>query len=551
MGWPGDASDAGPGSTSHGGEPEPPPHGRFGPPPAYPPGPPPPAPPSWGPPTPPPGPADPLRAVAVALLNLSGLGLGYALLRRWVLTAACLAATAALLLVALPADTDGVPGWALAGYAVLVLLAAADGARRGLRTRLAPAALRPAVAAVAGFVLLAVPAGGVYLYDGLRDDAVETMLVGRLDAADALVRRASGQDFGRAEPTYRDALARYRALTEDHPGSRAAGRVHASLDAYYKAVAAPYRGTDRCAAVAPLEHLRTVPDTIDRSVLGDLAHWPDSRLATALLDCGTGKLGTAESDGKGGEFGELLRTFPESKQAARVTPVLRAAVTERAAALKGDDPCTATAEVRRIGDTAKALPDPVPGQLRGSVAAATRDGTYACGMDQFGDGKFAAARTTLTGFSATYRGDSRRDRARQVATAAEIAEQRPAAGARLPRAHAPGGGRMDLVVTNDGPAPVEFLYTGPVTGRITVGACGSCSTYPSEAAGRAKACHAKGRGYPKRTLRLPAGTYHFLLKSGGSGPAARSNASGGSIQPGYTYTQCSYVVRGAGLGADL
>lgn len=49
---------------------------------------------------PPPAPPDARRAVAVALLNLSGLGLGYALLRRRLPTAACWAATGALLLVA-------------------------------------------------------------------------------------------------------------------------------------------------------------------------------------------------------------------------------------------------------------------------------------------------------------------------------------------------------------------------------------------------------------------------------------------------------------------
>ncbi|WP_202501298.1 hypothetical protein [Streptomyces sp. SID5785] len=500
---------------------------------------------------PPPGPADPVRALAAALLNLCGLGLGYALLRRWLPALGCVAATVALLLVALPADPDGVPAWALAGYGVLLLLAALDGARRGLRAGPAALPLRPVLAAALGLALLVVPAGGAYAYDGLRDDAVEDMLLDRLAAADALVERAAREDFGRAEPTYRSALARYRALTEDHPGSRAAHRVHDSLGAYYRAVAAPYRGKDRCAAVAPLEHLRTVPDTIDRSVLGALAAWPDTRLATALLDCGTGKLGTAESDGKGGELGELLRTFPQSAQADRVEPALRAAVTRRTDGLDSGAPCTVTGELRRIGDTAKALPDPVPGRLRAPVAAAVRDGTYACGMDEFGDGKFGAARRTLAGFATAYRDDARRDRARQVATAAEIAEVRPAAGDRLPRAHAPGGARMELVVSNDGPDPVEILYTGPVTGRLTVGGCGSCSTYPSEAAGRSKACKASGRTYPKRTLRLPAGTYHFLHRPGGSGPAARSRAAGGSIQPGYTYTQCSYVVRAPGLGADL
>ncbi|WP_425828110.1 hypothetical protein [Streptomyces fractus] len=496
------------------------------------------------------GHADPVRAVAVGLLNVSGLGLGYVLVRRRVLALLCVAGTAGLLTLALPAEPDGVPSWALIGYGVLLLGAVVDGARRGLRAPATAVQVKSIVAIVLGVALLAVPAGGAVAYGSLRDDAVEEMLLDRLDSADALVKKASGRDFAEARADYRTALGRYRDLAADHPDSRAAHRVHDSLDAYYKAVSAPYADGDHCAAVAPLEHLRTVPGTIDRAVLGSLATWPDKPLAVSLLKCGTGKLGTAESDGKGGELGQLLRTFPESTQAAQVEPALRAAVERRAGELKGADPCAATRALRRIDDTAKSLPAPTPAHLRGAVATAVEDGTYACGIDQFKDKKFGAAHTSLTDFAGTYKSDKRRARAQQVAIAAEIAQLRPAAGAGLPPKGAPGGSRMEMVISNDGPDPVEVLYTGPVTGRITIPACASCKTYPTEAAGRAKACGANGKSYPKRTLRLPAGTYHFLHKPGGRDATASGRADGGSVQPGYSYTQCSYVVRDE-LGAQL
>ncbi|MCX4830196.1 hypothetical protein OG746_15805 [Streptomyces sp. NBC_01016] len=499
---------------------------------------------------PPAGPADPARAVAAGLLNLSGLGLGYVLVRRRLLALLCVAATAALLTLALPADPDGVPGWALIGYGVLLLAAVADGARIGLRAPATAVQIKPVAAIVLGLALLAVPAGGAVAYGGLRDDAVEQRLLDRLDSADALVKKASGQDFAEARADYRTALGRYRDLAEDHPDSRAAHRVHDSLDAYYKAVSAPYADGEHCAAVAPLEHLRSVPGTVDRAVLGSLASWPDKPLAASLLKCGTGKLGAAESDGKGGELGQLLRTFPESAQADQVEPAVRAAVERRAGELKGADPCTATRALRRIGDTAKRLPAPVPAHLRGGVATAVEDGAYACGIDQFKDKKFSAAHASLTDFAGTYKNDERRARAQQVAIAAEIAKLRPTAGDRLPPKGAPGGSRMDMVISNDGPDPVEVLYTGPVTGRITIAACGSCKTYPTETAGRGKACKASGKSYPKRTLRLPAGTYHFLHKPGGRDATASGRAAGGRIQSGYSYTQCSYVVRSE-LGADL
>lgn len=146
---------------------------------------------------PPAAPADGGRAAAVGLLNLSGLGLGYALVRRPLLTLVCWVATAVLLLVALPADPDGVPALALALYAALLLAAAAHGAAVGLRTRLRWPPRTP-VALALGVLLLAVPAGGVVLYDGARDEATEQLLLDRLDGADHLVEAASEQPFDKA-----------------------------------------------------------------------------------------------------------------------------------------------------------------------------------------------------------------------------------------------------------------------------------------------------------------------------------------------------------------
>ncbi|MFB7161575.1 hypothetical protein [Streptomyces sp. NPDC056242] len=175
--------------------------------------------------------------MAAGLLNLTGLGAGYLLLRRWVLAAVCLAATAALLVIALPAGPDGVPAGLLVGYGLLLLVAALDGARRASTSPLRS----PVMAMALGIVLLAVPAGGVVAYGAARDDAVEEMLLGRLDDADALVAKAAARtSFAEGRADYTTALARYRELAHDHAGSKAAGLVPDRLDAYYKAVAKPY-----------------------------------------------------------------------------------------------------------------------------------------------------------------------------------------------------------------------------------------------------------------------------------------------------------------------
>ncbi|WP_067278163.1 hypothetical protein [Streptomyces jeddahensis] len=499
----------------------------------------------------PPAPADPWRAVAVGLLNLTGLGLGYVLLRRWLSAAACWVATAALLLVALPADVDGVPGAALVAYVALVALSAADGARRALRTPLRPALSAP-VAAVLGLVLLAVPAGGAWAYDGARDEAIEKMLLDRLATTDELVDTASEKGFSAGEKDFRSALADYRALVEDHPDSRAAKRVPDRLEAFYEAVAVPYREKEYCEAVSPLKYLRTVPETMDKDRLGSLVEWPDDRLATSLYECGVFRLGDSSAS-NGGELGELLRTFPESEQAAKVEPAFHDEIEARSKALSGDDPCTVTDALRQIGETADGLPDDPGDGLRKDADSAVESGVYECGVDEFEDGDFEDASKTLYDFADTYKGNKKAKRARQIAIAAEIAAERPAAGRKLPPSGSPGGSRMPMEFTNDAPSAVEILYTGPVTGTLSLKACGSCDTYSSYAEGNLSACNDSGKNYPKTTLRLPAGNYHFLVKytEDGDSDYAQNYTDGSKVEPGYTYTQCTYVVEtGFGLPSD-
>ncbi|MFH9267122.1 hypothetical protein ACH4KN_23155 [Streptomyces sp. NPDC017546] len=507
-----------------------------------------PPPPSHAPAAGPPPPGAPLRATGAALLNLTGLGLGYALLGRWVRAGVCWGATAVLLWAALPADPDGVPGAVLAGYLLVLVLAAADGARIARRSALG-GAWRPVLAVGLGVVLLAVPAGGTVVYGSARDEAREQMLLDRLAAGDERVSAASRQPFGPAKGEYERALDVYRALGEDHPGSRAAKLVPDRLKTYYDAVSAPYAEKRLCEAVAPLTYLRTLPDSVDEKLLGALAAWPDEPLATSLYGCGVSRLGGP--GGGGAELGELLRTFPDSASARQVGPAIGKRIKEQVAALKGAEPCEATEVLRGLGATASGLPAEDVKALRADADKGVVNGVYACGVDQFEDERFGDARTTLTDFARTYKSDGRVRQARNIAIAAEIADDRPAAGKRLPPSKRPGGARMELVISNDAPNAVEVLYTGPVTGTVTLKACAGCERY-SASVGARRACKASGRSYPKARLRLPAGEYHFLYKHG-TGATARvdSYTSGSKVQPGYTYTSCTYVIERNPLGLDL
>ncbi|MFI9390185.1 tol-pal system YbgF family protein [Streptomyces bauhiniae] len=498
---------------------------------------------------PPPAPPSASRAAAVALLNLSGLGLGYALLRRWGPLVLCLAATAVLLFVALPADADGLPAGVLVGYLVVLLLAAAHGARLGLRT---PLSLRAPLALLLGLVLLAVPAGGALWYDGARAEAEQQALLGRLAKADDLVAAAGRYTFAASRADYRSALAVYRDLAVDHPGSRAADRVPARMRAYYSSVGAAYGRGEYCVAVEPLQFLRTVPRTMPADRLGPLTRWPDDRLATSLYECGKADLGD------GGEawvarFRELLADFPGSPAAAKVVPAVDSAVRTAQQGVAGNAPCTAVDRLHtldtRLTDLAASGGDAAT-DLTAAAARAGRGGNagaYECGVHQYKDGDFAGARKSMQSYVSDSESGGKRDRAKKIAIAAEVAQTLPAAGKKLPTTAS--GGSISVTVKNDSPHDITVLYTGPVTGSFTLKACGGCTAYSLAATITAgfKPCSDSGRNYPQRTIRLPTGTTYFVHQPQGTGAGAPASDTA-RIRSGYVYTECAYTTRTFGSG---
>lgn len=492
-------------------------------------------------------PADPLRAAAVGLLNLSGLGLGYALTRRWAAMAVCWAATGLLLVTALPADPDGVSGGVVVTYLVFLALAALHGALRGLRTRLSFPPQAP-LALLLGLVLLAVPTGAVVYYGGARDEATQQMLLDRLEKADQLVRTAKDKPFATARSDYGSALASYRDLRGEHPDSRAAAQVPDRLQTFYTAVGTPYGQKKYCDAIDPLKYLRTVPQQIDGKTLGSLAGWPDDRLATSLYECGITDLTdpAPDSAADGGKLGELLTTFPKSAQAAKVEPAIRSGIDTAAKGLTGKDPCGTTEKLSTLGANAADL----PGDKAGITAALDADsrrvdgyvetGTYTCGVSQYRSGDFDGALTTMNDFTGKYPHDKNRPLALKVAIAAEIAKEEPAAGKRMPTLAT--GGSITLTISNDSPDPVVILYTGKVTGSVTLKGCSGCSRYSSDASAQLLACKDGGKHYPKKTVHLPTGTMYLMHKASSGSDSATPVADSRDLRSGYIYTECAYVL---------
>jgi hypothetical protein len=490
----------------------------------------------------PPVPADRWRAAAVGVLNLSGLGLGYALMRRWVPAAVCWVATGILLLVALPAEAGGVSGALLIIYLLFLVLAAVHGAFRALRTPLTwPRTSR--VAAVLAVVMLVVPVGAVALYGQAHANAVQQMLLGRLSQADQLVAATEGESFTSAQPQYDTALATYRDLLDNNRSSRAGQMVPDHLAVFYQTVAGAYTRHDYCGAIAPLTYLRSLTGTVGAADLGSLASWPNDRLATSLYQCGVGSLGTSGNSTATTDFNELLSTFPASAQAAKVEPAVVGAINKAAAGIGGSNPCSVVTTLHTLDTQASGLTEGTASESAslhkdGATAAAdVESGTFACGESQYKTGDFTDAQTTMDNFASTYPQDPNKGLAQNFSIAAQIAQQESAAGKVVPTVAT--GGDIPVTILNDSPDPIQILYTGPVTGTVNIGACSSCSTYPSDAAGQANACTNGNINYPQATINLQSGTTYFLQQNtndSGASPFASSE----QYSDGNAYTDCAY-----------
>lgn len=503
------------------------------------------------PPPPPLVPPDWWRAMAVALLNLSGLGLGYVVMRRWREAVVCWLATGVLLLIALPATPDGIPTGVVVIYVAFLVLAAVHGAIRGLRTPLVwpPRSL---IAFGLAVVLLAVPLGAAEAFSNAREEATQQMLMDRLTKADATLTAAETEALATAEPGFVTGLAAYQDLLDHHATSRAAKLVPERLKVFYGAVSQPYTSGDYCGAIEPLKFLRTLPGkAISARDLGSLVTFPDDPLATSLYQCG---LTTLKPDGGPSavqDFNDLMATFPTSAQAGKVEPAVANVITSTAAGLTGPDPCTATTQLNGLGDQITRLTSGVAAisdGLKKDVGTVDNDvetGAYACAVSKYKGGNFTDAQTAMDDFVTTYPNDPNKALAQKFSIAAQIAQEDAAAGKVVPTLTT--GGSVDLTIFNDGPNPVQILYTGPATGTVNIAACTSCKVYATTQDGQQNACGDDGTNYPKVEFTLPPGTTYFLQKSTGADVTPYTHSE--QYDADTTYAVCAFETKPfGGLG---
>jgi TolA-binding protein len=515
--------------------------------------------PQWRP-EPPAGP--PRWPPAVALLNLTGLALGYAHLARWVRFALYLAATVALVAVGFATDAAERPwqwrglllawpvwmafdGWWLAGRN--------PAGGTAPRTRPTLVAAGAVLVVVAGYALYGVAGAGAF------DAGVRAQAAGDCRTAVARYDRVTGPFELTLSQDVRAAAVR-RAECESFLGAVAAqdaGRFGDAVDRYLEFIGAYPGSTLRSVAAdrlrdSHLANARALRDAREygravaayREVLTghpgtEAAAQARPELAETYLAEAAGHRASLDPAGGTGSTAPLRlavdnyllvqQDLADTPAAQRVPQALTETFAQATAPLAAGNPCAALPALDYfVGlPPATGLVDPAHGHR------ATAQ--WECGVASYGRGAYVEAIGHFEALTVGYPRHALAPAARSALIAALVADSGPESVPRLPPplgGDSPGANRVTIY--NSSPVEVEVLIAGPTAHRFVLPACADClAEYPS---GDAACADLDGR--PSRTLRLRPGSYHLASRDGGG--VGRFGLSTMEVHAGYWHTTCRY-----------
>jgi TolA-binding protein len=453
--------------------------------------------------------AKPAKAtVAAVLLNLTGLGLGYAYLRRRGLACAAVLLTGALVAGAYLADGVHDP-WLWRGVALAWL--ALLGTHAGLLARAHPRPAARVLPAVAGIAAVAVVAGGYVGYTGL----------GRTAYADGIAAQRAG-DCATAIDRFDAVTGPYRLTLSADVDAATARRTECAA---FQPAADAQRLGDHGEAITRYEaFVRTYP----RSELAQRAH---NALAAAYVDDARGATTPFVMPESADAVDTLLtvrREFGDTPAADRALDLISEAFTSAAKSFADGEFCDVLPALTYFAG----LDPSSAGDIVPTANAHRADALLRCGLDQLRGGKSAAAVTNLDTFVQAYPKHKAIAQAKSALIAAKVAV---AAKVRLPVPPPLGGnspGTLELVVYNDSSDPLRLLLAGPTAHDVSLPGCRSCPRTYSR--GDPKAC-ASLSGLPSVKLRLNPGTYRFTTVDTAI-PATDKEI----IRPGYVNHLCMF-----------
>jgi tetratricopeptide (TPR) repeat protein len=454
----------------------------------------------------------PRSVVGAALLNVTGLGLGYAYLRNRGLLVVALVGTVALVTAALLTDAAARP-WLWRGLMLSWLVALGAHAALLASRREPGAAQRTPV--LAGVAAVAVVVAG-YVGYGLAGAG----------AYDRGVAAQADGDCPTATDEFDSVTGPYK-LTFSADIAEAERRAD-ECAAYEKAMAAQKRG-DFTAAILLYEKLRQDdPDS-------PLAPYVHTNLADSHFAKATSWRSPVSSVDVEVSVNTLLmlsREFADTEPAKKVPGAIADMFTEATKPYGEGKFCDALPALTFF---AALDPSSVGARIAADANTFRARSLYECGLSQAHANDYPTAVTTLETFVAAYPNDGGIPQAKAALITAKVAV---AAQVRLPFPPPLGDndpGSNPVTFYNDSSSPVTIYVAGPTAHEIVLPACPTCPvTYPKD---DPAACRDM-TGRPSVTLHLPSNTYYYTTAGD---RWTRQVTDTFTTRAGYVYSQCLYA----------